>query len=454
MNYRIGVELSPNGFTVLINNQFHPVVYPQYIWSSFSPALRQSFAETIAFITTIHKSYPRTASITYLFPAPILESLIYFGLCMTAAENVADIETKQLRTSDLLKIIMGSYYKKSFLGPTRPQAADSSTYTPKKNTALLPFSFGKDSLLTFALCRDLGLTPIPIFLLEPSNIQENKHKLLLKQKFEREFSVPIHTFSVPLTQLRQSRGLSWGWDLLLTQYTLFLIPFLHYFRPNYFFWSNDYNCSTTITDPEGFRMSFTFDQTGHWMQTLNTAFSLFGISAQLGSLVEPLTELTNTYLLHGYYPGLAKYHTTCQNESPTKRWCGHCYDCARFFIFLKAFGFDPKTINLTTNMLTKRKFKKFRLFKTKQQPLDYWRDQFSFYRDEALYAFYLAYKRGVTGFAIDVFKKDYLASIQKQKRALFKTYLTPHTDLTVPQDLKPKLQKIIIPLLAMLRGLD
>lgn len=431
MKFIISTKLNNQGFTVNVNNKQYPVNYPISIWKTFPIELRQPFAEFIAFMSTRHLAFPKQTYMAYQFPTPLGEALFSYGLLQSMPENQLDFKNK--KTSEYVKIVLNSFYRISFTGHARNNVKNVD-YTPRSDVALVPFTFGKDSLLTYALCKKYGIRPVPIFMLEPSNKNENAIKTKLIKEFSQEFGESIETFSVPLAELKQTHGSWWGWDIFLTQYTMFLIPFMHFYKANYFFWSNEQNCNEVILDHEGFLTNATFEQSARWMQVLNTGLRLFGSNAKLGSLIEPLTELSILHILHTSFEKYAKYQTSCLNDlSKTARWCGRCYECARVYISLLALGIEPKNIELNTNMLTKMKRSLLYVFSDNESDLH---THFTFTKEEKLLAFYLAYKRGVKGILIDEFKKNFLPMVEKKAFLYVKRYLAVHSSITIPEELK------------------
>ena len=62
---------------------------------------------------------------------------------------------------------------------------DIPVYDPFR--ALISMSFGKDSLLTYAVAKEIGLDPEMIYVVEQSLTYEEKHKIMIDLKFDQEF---------------------------------------------------------------------------------------------------------------------------------------------------------------------------------------------------------------------------------------------------------------------------
>lgn len=447
-NWVCDVRLSPHGFTVILGDTLHPVYYPSSVWKAFPQALRLPFAQFIAFMTTVHWVFGKGNKITYKFPAPLGEPLFYYGLFLSMPENLNDFQNS-LKTSDYLKFVFNSFFKTSFTGH-----ASVITQTPYKShkKALVPFTFGKDSLLTFALCKELGIIPIPFFFIEKHKTYENDHRYRLIKKFKKEYKTDVVLFEVPLQELKQRSGLWWGWDIFLSQYTFFLVPFLHYFQASFLFWSNEYDRSITQPDKEGFMVAPTFDQTSRWLQVLDRGIKLFGCNAHVGSLLEPLTELSVHFVLHHRYSKLGNYQTSCNHEevqAKTNRWCGHCYTCAEDYIFLKALGIDPSRVDYSDDMLKNSKRRWHYLFNKDKRASG--QGNIDFFRNEHIFGLYLSYQRGIRGGLMDDFQKSYLAFARKNITLLEKTYLTRYPFLTAPSAFHKRLENIFDKELSELR---
>ena len=91
--------------------------------------------------------------------------------------------------------------------------------------------------------------------------------------------------------LRQIEDLYWGWDLLLTQYTLLLIPFIFGIRSRYLFCGNEQSCNETLIDPEGFIINPVYEQSHDWLLLSNAMAKVMGCNAIMASLVEPIHEI-------------------------------------------------------------------------------------------------------------------------------------------------------------------
>lgn len=439
---KIQTKLLTNGFGVCVNNRWYYTKYPPNVWSAFPKKIRQALTDNAAYFFTAHFAFENKSRLDYAFPPPSLLSFFIHGLWYSLPEAVLEIPEAKFTSEKLLRDAYNSGLRTTFSGHPYPMSPVAAPRTAPK-AFLLPFSFGKDSLLTYALSREIGLKPRPVFFVEPTSSYENVNKEKLRKKFQKQFNEHITPFPMILGNLRQKGELLWGWDMLLTQYTLLLLPYIHFWKPQYFFWSNEQSTNDVEPDKQGYIINTTYEQGVFWTVHLNNLLRTFSSNTVLGSVIEPLHEMAILYILHHRYRDIGRYQLSCFNDDPkskTQKWCGNCYECARVYIFLLGVGINPKQVGFVDDMLTMKKKKLYYMFEHKEltRPLNILFQSWG----ERLLAFYLASKRGVKGDLIRLFERQLLPQVLKQKNALFKQYFGLHSMETIPEKLKPKLLKI------------
>ena len=439
---KIRTKIIDNGFAVGVNNRWIKNIYPKIVWSSFPISLRQILSDNAAYFFSIHFSFENKGKIDYQFPPPNLLSFFTHGLWYSLPEAVLEIPEAKFTSEKLLRDAYNSGLRTSFKG--HPYLA-RSVIPPKiiKNSFLLPFSFGKDSLLTYAVAKEIGLKPHPVFFIEPTSSFENANKAKLRLKFQKEFNETITQFPLNLGALRQKGGTLWGWDMLLTQYTLLMIPYLYFWKPQYFFWSNEQSTNDVEKDKQGYIINTTYEQGVFWTVHLNNLLRTFSSNTIISSIIEPLHEMAILYILHHRYPKVGNYQLSCFNDDPKskkQKWCGNCYECARVYIFLLGVGVNPKQVGFVDDMLTLKKKNLYYMFEHKEltRPLNILFQSWG----ERLLAFYLAYKRGIKGDLITLFAKELLPIVLKKKKELLTQYCGLHSTETIAKELQPKLLHI------------
>lgn len=429
-----------NGIEIKLGRKDYLITYPPTIWREFPDVYRQTFADSLTYFLTMHLSLSDHKKLVYNFPPPATESFVFKGMVYSLPETALTDSGVTMNT--LLRQLYNTHFAIEFTQRPRYTRFKNVNRNSKKR-AVIPFSFGKDSLLTFALAKELGINPYPVFFREPKNPYENRHKYKLANRFLDEFDVNVNIFPVTPGWLRETTGKWWGWDLLLTQYTLLLTPFLFGTRSKYLFWAHEASCNETFIDDEGYRINPVFEQSYQWLLSTNAIAKIMGSNAIFASLIEPIHEIAIMKILHHRYPDIAKYQMSCfaeEKPAQTRRWCGVCSKCARIYIFMTALGLSPKRVGFTENMLTNKKKHLFSLFKAGVKDSAYTESGLG--RDEQLLAFYLSYKRGVKGQLISEFKKYHLREAKKKEHKLRRKFFGIHTSNTLTYELKKPILKI------------
>jgi len=428
------------GIRFNLENQSFEIIYPENIWQKYPPFQKKLLSENLTFALTFHLPYfNQSNSLNYLMARPVSEPFLFKGF-ISALPSTA-LMKKESTTKLIKKLFEIDYH---FIQGKNILTTNLFPRQTNK-TAILPFSFGKDSLLTYSLLKELGINPIPVFVKEPLSVEENYHIEILAKKFFEEFKEKVLFIENQAGKLREA-GKGWyGWELQLTQYAIMLLPIILANRARYLFFSNEQSCNEEFLDKEGFWCNPVYEQSVKWLEQMNDLFQILGIkNLEVGSLIEPLNDLAIVKILHHRYPKIAKYQTSCSAETPEakfNRWCGNCSKCARLFIFFLANKIDPKKIGIPTNMLELKYKNKYALFEDGNNK-DSAYDESRVGRDEQLLAFFLAYKNGKKGELIDLFKSLYLKEAEKREKELKEEYFGIHSTKTLPKELKDKLLNI------------
>lgn len=436
-NLEIKKKINQKGFQISLGRKNFEIVYPKNIWQVYPDSLKKSLSESLVFAFTLHLPYLfDIEKLIYRMPKVKSRNLILEGFIKSLPATAL---MKSERTSKLLERFSKINY--SF----EKEENHDPISIEQENEAVLAFSFGKDSLLTFSLCREIGLKTTPVYMEEPITSFENRHKRILAKKFFKEFNQKIIFLKNEAGILREGGKNGWhGWELQLTHLGLLSLPVAFAKRAKYFFFANEQSCNEKFLDREGYWCNPVYEQSVEWVLKFRKIVKSVGIkNLFVGSLVEPLHEIAIVKILHRRYPEIAKYQMSCgevEVENEKSRWCGNCSKCARIFIFLLANGIEPKKVNFPHDML-KLKFKnKFSLFNGKNGNYGY--DKAGLGRDEQLLAFLLAYRNGAKGDLIEFFKKFYLKEAEKREKELREKYFGIHSTTTIPQELKEKVLKI------------
>jgi hypothetical protein len=287
-------------------------------------------------------------------------------------------------------------------------------------------------------------------VIEQSLTYEEKHKKRLANKFKQEFGKVLRIITHETGKLRDYHYLKlpkseFGWGLQNTEYALELIPFAYSFNAKYILFGNEQTTAASYMDDSNRWIIYpSYDQSHLWtvhLSQISQAFS--GHSVLTGSLIEPLMDMMIQYILAHRYPEIAKYQMSCFTENEfgaDYRWCHHCSVCTKMYLLCVASGIDPKSVGLKEDML-KKEFKHFFTLFGGKSSLTYANTGIA--RDEQLFAFYCASKKGVRGDLVNLFKKSSLMQEAKEREEeLFKTFCSLYNPISVPKELKDKINTI------------
>lgn len=440
---RISARVLDCGLEVKINNKSIRLRYPPTIWQRFPKNHQKILAQNLAYALTFQIPYLYTSleKVFYTMPVPLSEPFLFKGLSL-ALPSTAIMQTQKDKrvTSNLLRRLFDIEYVFSNTKTDIP----SYSRTSFSDQAIMPFTFGKDSLLTWALARELGLRVWPVYISEPYSPYEEVAKKLLAEPFKKEFHTQIAFLRNTLGVLRQPYG--WfGWELQLTQYSLMLLPYVYAKKAGYILFSNEQSCDDTVVDSDGFRCNPVFEQSHSWLLQNSLMASLVGgNSLSIGSLLEPIHEIAIMRILHKRYPAIAKYQSSCDLPEKPKnsgRWCEHCSKCARMYIFLLAHGINPKTVGFKHDLLKQKYLGYFSIF-SEGRIQDFGYDQSEAGKNEQILAFRMAYKRGFRGPVMRAFTRHYGAYAKKHERKLRQTFFSIHSTRTIPTDLRTRILRI------------
>jgi hypothetical protein len=439
---QIGLKIEEDDISVEVDSASFSVTFPKGSLKNYPEPAKKILAENLAFASTMHLPFLMDRNtIIYHMRKPLAKELIEEGFRLSLP---ATAFLKSQKTSELIERFSKFRYFFEEEAPSK-YTLYREDFTDK---AVLPFSFGKDSLLTYAICREIGIKTVPVYIKEPLTIWENYFKEELSKKFSEEFGEKVLFIDNGLGALREpDKGLEergwYGWELQLTQIGLMLIPIAYVEKASYVFFGNEKSCDEGFFDGEGFWCNPVYEQSSEWILKFREIVKTLGVeNITIGSLIEPLYELAIIRILHNRYPDVAKYQMSCgENIEPRKsRWCGNCSKCARIYIFLLANNVDPKKLDIPTNMLELKYKSLFSLFNGGRGNYGY--DSSRIGRDEQLLAFLLAYRNGYEGDLIDLFKKMYLEEAKRREEELKKKFFGVHPAKTTPEELKDKVLKI------------
>jgi hypothetical protein len=423
----------------------YPIKYPSTVWQATPKTTQTALKDNLALATTMHLPLVlNSPSIIYHSGCPLLEP--YF-IQNFLKDIPSCTEVNGTNTDEAVRKFFNINYQ--FLEPEITYPSADPVDSPSR--ALVGTSFGKDSLLTYAVADEIGLDPEMVYVIEQSMTYEQKHKTELAKRFKNEFGKQLNILKHETGKFRDYPYLGvpfteMGWGLQTTEYALELIPFAYALKTKYLLFGNEQTTASTYMDSEGrWTVHPCYDQSHRWTIHIDQITKTFsGRSVNTGSVIEPLMDMMIQYILAHRYPKIAKYQMSCFTETEAGKnyhWCHNCSICAKMYLMCVGSGIDPQKIGLRVNMLESEYKRFFTLFGGKSITMTYAHTKVG--RDEQLFAFYLAVKRGIKAGLVQEFKASPLFQEAKDRQEeLHKTFCTLHTSISVPKELQSSIDPI------------
>lgn len=439
---KVGATYDNSSVEIKLDKKSYHIHFPLNIWAPLEDTIKESILDHIAFLSTNYLPLiTGHKGIIYDTRLPMFDSFSFKSMIL------------DMPSSAILDGFSQTEYIRRYLNLDFKFIEDkprvwSRNFQPK-NRAIISFTSGKESLLTLALCLEMGIEPILINIVEPSNIHENKHKIEILKGISEEFNVKYHIVPQEIGLFHDAnhmelRPTSLGWGNQLMYYLFIYLPFLFHYKASYILYGNEYSCDEESINGEGYRSNFCYDQSSHWTNQMDLMLrTVTDNSGQVGSLVGPLNELAVIKTLHQGFPKLAKYQMSCFCEDPVTlnhRWCCKCSKCARNYAFIKAVGADPSSLGFWQDMFTEEYSELYSAFEGKQT---YGFDKSGLGKKEQELALFMASEKEPDNIFLKKFKKSSIYNHSKEKLKKDKNfYLKPQNYLALPDELKMRVYKI------------
>lgn len=443
---RIDCEITGDGLALGVDDRLFRVAYPGDVWRGFPH--REAFAEHYAFLKALHLPQMlarEDEALVFATRRPLHHHAIFLAM-LNNVPFCADVDG--VPTGERLRALMGLELR----------FADDAQRLPVAGCALgeravVNMSFGKDSLLSWALARDLGLDPLLWISVDNDCPREYAWKAGISARFCAEFGQPVHTVVndtglIHRPEYWQAAPTEWGFGHLITEYAMHALPFAWQHAARYVLLGNEKSCDDSYLNRDGFRAWPVYDQSSEWsLELTHIARGLIASPVTVCSLIEPLHDLAIIRILHRRYPQVAKYQMSCfPDESEHGRhahWCGHCTKCARNFVFMRANGIEPRSVGLAVDMFGEDSIRCFPLIRdaaTGVHTAGY--DATPCGRDEQLLALLLARERGASGAVIERFEARFLAEATGRRAELEARFLRVQDSRTMPVALRERVMAL------------
>lgn len=411
-----------------VNNRYR-LIYPQNIWQKFPD--KDFLTDNLVHLLTINT--PLVAGfkeIKYNTAKPLFEKGFREVVRKSIPAAVDDYRISAEKTLEKFRRIKYKFAPGKVRKPKHSYGL--------KEGAIIPLSFGKDSLLTLAVCREIGLNSVPVYINDTVSPSENRIKL----SYARKLGAKIVTNKLEKLNDFETWGRRescLGYSHMLTSFCFISIPLMSYYKCKYVVPGNQQSMNSLCKTRDGKKAFPSFDQTTYWMKKQSKMIDKI-TGGGVFSAIEPLTDISIAKILHTRYKKIGKYQTSCDSldASEEKRWCHSCSACCDSSILMKAFGVNTKYAGIRHSFLGKKHRKLYSLF-NKHKTEIYERNNIA--RDENLLAFYLAYKEGARGYLIDKFKEKFLSEAREREDELRKKFFRIYPSI-MPRKIERKVTSI------------
>jgi len=435
-----------NGITISYKNDKFRLIYPEKVWSQYPSEIKSVLTDNLAHLLTIDAPLiGKLQHVKYNTSAPFFRNAFY---SMVMKSIPSSIESYDMNTHDVIREFMKTNYEFSDYDTKIP------SFNQKTNdTAIVPLSFGKDSLATLAICKEIGLGVKPVYINDTISPGENAEKLARMKIFEDQFNLETTVITNEIEQLNDFDYWDQDESLLsymhmVTGFCFISLPVSNYFKAKYIVIGNEKDMDFGFVNKDGFHTHPSPDQTYEWLLQQDAMIKLMTGNTGVISVIEPLTNIALMKILHTRYKEYGDFEISCDslNASDEKRWCHECTKCARLFLFMKANNTDVTLIGFHTDLFQKKFKNCYALFEGKE--VDNYESSKEA-RDQQLLAFYMAYKNGMSGDLINLFKKKFLDEAKEREDELYnfffgihKSHLPPKIKQAVESIYREELNKI------------
>jgi hypothetical protein len=414
----IEVREKSHGFIFNFNKKKFRLDYPKIIWQSYSD--KKFLKDNLSGLLTI--CMPLIAGLNevrYNTSPPFFNKEFRK---MVLRDIPSAVEDYKDRTKDVLDRFLEIEYKFSNKPAKKPLFDEEA-----EEKALIPISFGKDSLLTLGVCKEIGLKPHCFYVNDTVSPTENKIKIITGKKIAREQGIK---FDIILNEVEKLNDFEYwnkkesclGYSHLITSFVFLALPLSAHYKTRYIMMGNEGNLNVPFKNKDGFWTYASYDQTIRGTKNLSKLIGkATGKNISVKSVIEPLTDIAIMKTLHMRYKNLGKHQISCAclNACDEPRWCHRCTSCAFLFTAARAFGANPAELGFSQNMFDKKFLKYHLLFSDKEADrYDKGKDA----KEQAIFAFYLAYKNKSRGYLIDLFKKNFLKEAKSKEDKFHKKF--------------------------------
>ncbi|MBI2129879.1 hypothetical protein HYU07_06635 [Candidatus Woesearchaeota archaeon] len=421
-------------------NKGYKVTYPENIWTGLKLKTKQSIIGNLAYAKLA--SYSAFLKDEFAFNSALPRLKSFFDEC-AIKDFPRFAHEDNLSVREMIENFKNAEFRFNSDEASIPEE-DADT----EDGAVLGMSFGKDSLLSYAVAREIKL-PVKLVFVRDCGKVELKHKLSIMGKFKKKFNEDVSILRDNTDNIACDKSLNtinsegiYGSNAM-NGYMLMLLPFAYGFGHNTVLFGNEHNLNDYFIDEQGFKCYPSYEQSSECIEGQNNALMQFtGKKIGVASLINPLYCLSEYKILYKRYPRLAELQMSCPHdpyENQENKWCYKCSTCARTFLYTSAVGGDIKSISFNKNFFGKEYGNLYVLFNKAIKRIY---EKPEAVRDEQLFAFYLASKRGSNTYLVEKFKKEFIDEAKEREDELYKKFFGVHPSPAIPNKLKAEVISI------------
>lgn len=410
-----GFSLSVSGNWIAEPCEFR---FPEDIWKAFPR--KQAFINELAYITTL--SVPLILKDTDVwYDTPVPRFIEFYNRCFALAiPNLVEYIPEE-DADDILRRL--TTLNRHYFKDTNPETLPlKNTWNEKR--AVLPFTYGKDSLLSLVTLKALGYEVIPVYIDERMLPRGLALRNDLYKEFREQHNLEVRLVENEIQLLSDYQVLEISETRLYQVhvhfiYLMAMIPFCHYFDAPYIIFSNEFHNSLDQVFKGNHRCAHLVMQSREVDKGLSRIAEQFS-GGQITAVnpIDVLGDFSIHRILHEGFPEFAKYRISCHLEvTEHDKWCHDCYRCAQAFIFFLAMGIDPYREGFKTSMLELNKKHHFSFFRKDAHPDD---KHHRFTSEEEELAFLMARANGATGPLMDHFMEKFSSKPDSRRKKLEK----------------------------------
>ncbi len=358
----IGAKIIDDGLSISVDNKNFEINWPKKIWQKTPQTVKAALRENLTYATTnFLPLILDKEKIIYKTPQPLLETFVF-------KNQLYDVLDSEWQDNKKPLTYLKPFYNTEIVFNSRSSTIPVLKKVKKTNQkpkAIIPFTFGKESLTTFALCLELGIEPILVYCQEPAHPHEEKTKKKMLAEFEKEYGIKTYFIKNETGLFRYGKafnkkvGTEIGWAAQTTILALMSVPFALFHQADYVFFGSE-NSNNSFEIVQGWKVFCSYDQTSNWTPQQNNMIRLM-TNDQVGvySILEPLEELNILFLLANRYPKLTKWLFSCGSKNPllkNSHWCHRCDKCERIFAFAQSLEINPEKFGFKKDLGKQKNF--------------------------------------------------------------------------------------------------